>query len=492
MATTFTVEIDWDHNGTWTDETARTRRIRTWSGFERPGDEVAGVGRCAITLDNSAGRFSPGSSGGPLYGDLLPRRAVRITATSGGSAWVIFRGYIERLLPDAGQYGPGEVVIEAVDGMALLARQRIGVAYAGSKAVDEAISAVVSAAYTPPASSYGDNGDTLAHYGRTWQPEITTARDALRDICRAVYGRFFIARDGTATFWTRGDIQNPSVAAALTISDAALDELAVSLDVNRVVNLAQVTVYPVETLGAAQVLWQAQTVLRIAPGETRELYALFRDDAGNRCGAVNVVTPVAGTDYTVNDQRDGSGHDYTNDPVFSLSVDIEATRAKFTLGNTAIGPLYVTLLQVRGQPVVVYDPVTLEASDSGSQVAYEIRAQALDLPMQPDEVFGQALAEYVVGRFSAPVLSADRLCVRDRDTLNSVNLFSLDLLDKVVISDTHTGLSALAHWVRAVEYDLGGAGFTVTLHLERADDRTYWLLGTEDYGELDTATRLGL
>ncbi|HVO70082.1 MAG TPA: hypothetical protein VMT24_08555 [Aggregatilineaceae bacterium] len=492
MATAFTVEIDWDHDGTWTDETGRARRIQIRSGFDEAGDRVAGVGRCILTVDNRDSRFSPGYASGPLYGKLLPRREVRITASDGESSWVLFRGFIERLLPEAGQWGGGASVIECVDGVPLLAQQRIGVPHSASKAVDEAVAEVVSFAYIPAGTSYADNGDSLEHYGRAWKPEATTCLEALRDICDAVYGRFFVARDGTATCLSRGDLQNPSAAAALAVDETSpLEDLEVALAVDRVINLAEITVYPVETVGAAQIIWTARTVLHLAPGQTRVIHAPFRDDNGERCGAVEVVAPVATTDYLVNDQPGGDGFNYTNSPHFSVSTAIEATRATITLSNTAIGPLYVTKLQVRGKPIRVYDPITIEEEDAASQNLYEKRALALDLWMMPDPVFGQAYAEYLVGRYKAPALAATRMEVRDRDVIAGVNLFSLEMMDKILASDPATGLSEAAHWIRAVEYDLQPGGYVVTLHLERADDRKYCLLDRQEFAELGTNSRLG-
>jgi hypothetical protein len=80
---------------------------------------------------------------------------------------------------------------------------------------------VVANAYTPPATSYADNGDALTHYGRSWQPEQTSCLDALREIAEAVYGQFFIARDGTPTYLSRDDRQDSSVSAAVTLGDVA-------------------------------------------------------------------------------------------------------------------------------------------------------------------------------------------------------------------------------------------------------------------------------
>lgn len=210
----------------WDDLTTRTRRVTTWAGFDHPGAAVAARGRCTLVLDNADRRFSPGNADGPLYGKLLPRRAVRVQATDGESTWTLFRGTVESITPQTGAHRAATCEIVCVDGLTLLARQHIGVAHAASQAVDDAVADVVGAAYTPPATAYADNGDMLTHYGRSWQPEHTTALDALHAICTAVYGRFFVARDGTATYITRGDRQNPSQQAAavfgITYADRVL------------------------------------------------------------------------------------------------------------------------------------------------------------------------------------------------------------------------------------------------------------------------------
>ncbi len=214
--TTFTVEFDWARDGAWIDETSRLRRVQIRAGFERPHDAVAGVGRCTLTLDNADRRYSPANAESPLAGMLLPRRPVRVRASSGAQTWTLFRGEVEAIAPEAGAWG-GACTITAVDGIALLARQPVTVGYAAAKAVDEAVAEIVAAAYTPPNTDYADNGDSLTHYGRTWQPEQVTVLDALRDVCAAVYGRFYLARDGTATFIVREARQNPSTPVALAV-----------------------------------------------------------------------------------------------------------------------------------------------------------------------------------------------------------------------------------------------------------------------------------
>lgn len=270
-----------------------------------------------------------------------------------------------------------------------------------------------------------------------------------------------------------------------------VNELQFALGTEQLLNQVQITIYPEETVGALQVIWTARATLRVAPGQSRVVYALFRDDNGERVGAQDVASLVANTDYTVNGQSDGSGFDYTTSPSFSITMDVEATRAKITLGNTATGPLYVTLLQVRGKPIRVYDSMVIEEDDATSQTTYQKQVVSLDLSMCSDPVYAQAYAEYLVGRFATPALVAEPVVVCNRAVINSVNVFSLGLLDRVRISDTHVGASNLDHELIAVEYDITDSGFRVTLFVERADERAYWLLGKTDYGELDNATRLG-
>ena len=147
----------------------------------------------------------------------------------------------------------------------------------------------------------------------------------------------------------------------------------------------------------------------------------------------------------------------------------------------------MTLLKVRGKPIRVYDPITLEHNDTASQSAYDVRACAFDLPMQPDPVFGQALAEYLVGRYKNPALVAESLRVRGRDSLGGADLFALDLLDTVLISDSASGAASLAHRIRAIEADL--PAHEIVLRLERSDDRLYWRLNNH---KLNQTARLGL
>src|SRR5690606_39028635 len=145
--------------------------------------------------------------------------------------------------------------------------------------------------------------EVLEHVGWHWLPETMTAWDGVLDVARTWHGRFWVSRRGEPCYRGRAWLQKGSGPVALSLgewSEAGQDfpdGLDSALDVSEVINAVQVVSYPVETVAAQRVLWSASGVLRIAPGETRELWALFRDGRGERCAAVEVVPPAPHTDY---------------------------------------------------------------------------------------------------------------------------------------------------------------------------------------------------
>lgn len=495
MGTELILEVDWSQDGTWVEEAGRLIALRGRVGFTAPGQHVADVGRMTLELDNFDGRYDAGNAAGPLYGKLLPRRAAQVRALADeGQWWVIFTGWIERIEVRA---GTGSATMTLVDAIALLRGEALRVDYAPSSDLVDCLGGLVEQAYSAIWTDYQGEGEALEHVGWRWLPETMTVWDGVLDVARTWHGRFWVSRWGDPTYRGRAWLQKASGTPALTLGtdvSAGIDHpsaLDTALDVAGVVNAVQVVTYPVDTVTAESVLWSASGALRIAPGETRTLWAPFRDERGERCAAVDVVAPAPFTDFRVSEFRDGSGVDYTADSAFSLSMALEATRAQLTLRNTAIGALTVQFLRIRGKPVIEHAPVVGQAADAASQAIYQKRAIVVDLPMQADAAFGQGLAEYTVRRYSAPILAARRVEFCDRDVVAGVNLYQLEVMDQVSITDSGSGLANARHRITAIDYEASSAGRQVTLWLERCDDRTYWRLGRPLYSELGSHTRLG-
>ena len=84
---------------TWTDVTAYVRGMDISRGI--PDDwTLQADGSATVTLSNRDRRFDPFNTTGPYYGNLLPRRQIRIRATHGGTTYDVFRGFIAGWPPE--------------------------------------------------------------------------------------------------------------------------------------------------------------------------------------------------------------------------------------------------------------------------------------------------------------------------------------------------------------------------------------------------------
>ena len=106
----------------WTDVTAYVRHspgVRISRG--RPSElSTFTAGQLSLTLDNRDRRFDPLYSAGPYFGNLTPRKQIRVRATS-GSTYEVFRGFVTgwpTQYPVAGR--DAVTTITAYDGLAFL------------------------------------------------------------------------------------------------------------------------------------------------------------------------------------------------------------------------------------------------------------------------------------------------------------------------------------------------------------------------------------
>lgn len=105
---------------TWTDVTAYVRSMDISRGIP---DEwtLQADGSATVVLSNRDRRFDPFNTSGPYYGNLLPRRQIRIRATHGGTTYDVFRGFIAGWPPewtDAGK--DSTVTLQCFDALQLL------------------------------------------------------------------------------------------------------------------------------------------------------------------------------------------------------------------------------------------------------------------------------------------------------------------------------------------------------------------------------------
>lgn len=134
---------------TWTNVSAYFMSISTNRGRSSELDDFQ-AGTCTVVLHNRDRRFDPTHSAGPYYGDLLPRRQIKVEAVVGATTYPVFRGVISSWRQTWAHDDGQTCTVEAVDIASLLARR----SFSG-----DAMSAIVSS--IPPSGWWPLDGEFM-------------------------------------------------------------------------------------------------------------------------------------------------------------------------------------------------------------------------------------------------------------------------------------------------------------------------------------------
>ena len=109
--------------GTWVDV---TNDVRAWSIKRGRSSELSNYspGTAQITLDNRARKYDPSNTAGAYYGNLLPMRRIKISASSGATSATVFAGFIQGWPIEYPGMLDSEVTLQAVDAFRLLSQWR--------------------------------------------------------------------------------------------------------------------------------------------------------------------------------------------------------------------------------------------------------------------------------------------------------------------------------------------------------------------------------
>ena len=123
----------------WIDITDRVANVSIKRGKNRELERY-NAGNASITLHNEDRTFDPLNTSSPYVGNIIPRRAVRVT-TSGVPQ---FTGVIEDWNLDYDVSGKSNAQIVAADAFTLLAQQSLTAGTATAQTTGERINAVLS------------------------------------------------------------------------------------------------------------------------------------------------------------------------------------------------------------------------------------------------------------------------------------------------------------------------------------------------------------
>ena len=460
MALTWYVDVDWNNDGTFeADEAAKTMALRIKRGRENmipengSGFERLQVGELTLTLDNDDGRFDPLNSASAIYPGVRPGREIRIRVNDGSTTYTVFRGKIKNIQPVGTKFNK-RAVITAQDGWAFLGRS-VRKAVQATIRTDAAIGHILDEADWP--SAWGRSLATGSDYIPYWWAD-GNADELLHELTVSEQGQFYVAADGQATFKGRGAIYAGTSAVTLSGTDI-LNDIWQRQPWETVRNIVRVYNYPKTNLGQ-QTLWSVDEPIYINAGDEVSLVAEYQYN--NRpVAAVNVVTPVSGTDYAANSSPDGSGTSYTGS--LTVSFTDYGTKAFISLTNGAAAGVYVYLLQVRGDAIDTQNPFSIERENASSQTEYGPRLLTIDVPWQQNRYLSQDMAAYLLDALDA-ALPFPVIRMEDKPTIQ----FAHDLFARITLDVSAIGFNQ-DFYVGGIEHEWitpNGQGVLTTWHLE--------------------------
>lgn len=162
------------------------------------------AGSVSITVDNSDRTFDPLYAAGPYFGQLIPRRAVRISANSRP----VFQGFIEDF--DI-QYEPGVqsvVRIDVSDAFSVFTNAKLEEFTPTSQLAGARIQAVLDKPEVdwPAELREIDTGNSIMLDNDV--AEGTSALEYLQLVSSSEFGNLFIGKDGKIVFKQRNSIPN--------------------------------------------------------------------------------------------------------------------------------------------------------------------------------------------------------------------------------------------------------------------------------------------
>ena len=509
----YRLEVDWDNNGDWGDiafpmsfpidwsaggliVSERIRSISCNFGRDR-ASQLTGrskAGSLKALLDNRSGDYSSFNTSSPLYGQILPGRPVRLSATSAAqSKIVIWQGFLKRITPVAHRGGDSTAILEAVGPLGQVNLDQVAVAMVTHQRTDQVIDDILDAAGWGSGSTYRSLDEGLTTITRYWADQTYTV-PALQEIESTEGGFVRESKDGKIVFDNRHHrLSGAALVSQATFSDqsgATLPYTGIVQDdsLPNVFNIfeADVTTY---TTGSVAVLWTLSETgaasPAVAPGVSRTFVARYPTSAsGANAKGVDAWTTVAATTDMTASAAAGSGTELTGDIGISVTKNSETMDIQLT--NNGSVTAYITKLQARGTPITEDNPVAIKAEDSDSQTAFGKRTWPSKTQFIPTTSEAQDWADFNLGTYKDPAATMKLTFIANRDQTALDEMITRNVSDRITVranGNANLGLNR-DFFVEAISHNINSARthqvqYTISDAVQFSD---FWVLDTSLLG----------
>ena len=494
---TYKVEVSWvggtAFTGT-TDDITDKVTFAEWRRGRQFAHQLLGkafAGQAFIHVNNAGGTFSSQNGNSPLYGSLLPGRAVRISTTAPTST-VLWRGVVDVIENKISLNGDHKAVLKCVGPLSFVDEREIRIATQTNKLTGTIIGTILDDANWPAAERTIDNGQTTITY--FWVQD-KPALDALREVEATEGGYVGESKDGKIVYEDRDHrLSGTHTASLATFTDSATSTLyftdltqddplrvirnTFEAETRRYVTSTSTVVWTLPQTGAASPLIRYGDSVSIEPRYPQ---------SDSPLGAVSIAAWGTQT-FAVNTQADGGGSDITGSCTGSI-VATAAQSISVKITNTGTLDGYITTWSITGTPILAEDKTTVRVEDSVSQAAYGRRTfvnpaqhiptveEAADWGRFQIAIYKDALQilhmSFNANRDGSHMTQALTRDVSDLVTIQATSRSSLGLSDIFFIEhETHQVMENKTHWVT---WDLspavGYGGFWV-LNTSELSERT--------------------
>ena len=180
------------------DVTDKVKSIATRRGKNRQLDEFDG-GLANVVFDNNDRTFDPEYVNSPYYGQIIPKRAIRIF--SAGNP--VFQGVIDDWNLSYSPAGDSEASAAASDAFTLFNTQTLPAGTATAQKAGQRVNAILDLPDVNWSSQDREIETGLTTLGADVFQEDTNVLEYLRTVARSEPGNLFISRDGKVVFTDR-------------------------------------------------------------------------------------------------------------------------------------------------------------------------------------------------------------------------------------------------------------------------------------------------
>lgn len=482
------LEIDWDKDGVFTDESAyllaeggatgRCGLLMPWQMFGGINAQEPWTARFA--LKNVDDRFSATNTDGPYYASIgtnkgrgIPLKfSVGLDDGAGNYTYtVIFTGYIDMLSIDSTTRDLA--TISAIDNAMMLLQHRTTTTLYIDETADSWLT--VLATFGNVAATSFDPGRCIIPYA--WLDDEQLWPE-MNKVAHADGGFVYFNQAGTLIYENAETWITLArhTASQYTFTVSRWQDMAPKFDWNNCYNEV-VCQYQPRALRGRQEIWTLeQCDRRILPGETRTITARLRYP----CAAI--FTPAANVDYHVISEM---GKDMTSAGTNSVAVSISAyaQRVEITIVNSdASRTAYLHDFKLRGIPLIGYPAGQVKQQATGSDIGDPTSAECKTLAISNNEYIQTLDQAQLIAASLKDRLQKARLTYRITNVPGIPTLIPGDLVTVVEAGSevNNTGFILSYDWT----FSRGAFDFTTVEVLDSANwtpytAAQYFILGTD-------------